>query len=234
MNLTPANSLVATLSAANKAKGARVVSSVVRMLEANARQVLGHTKNRGDVSGGGKKPWKQKGTGRARAGSTRSPLWRKGGTAHGPRSNRNYTLALPEKLKASALGAALSFKAEAGELYHADSLPSDGKTKSLLELASQRTLLVLEETNLDLVRASRNLANLTAKLATTINAKDVLNASRVVGTDEALKALIDRVSRYESRGTKPATTKASRNSNVPPSPEATVGHSVTRNSKESE
>lgn len=193
MNLTPAKSLVATLSPANQAKGARVVSSVVRMIEANARQVLGHTLNRGDVSGGGKKPWKQKGTGRARAGSTRSPLWRKGGTAHGPRKNRNYALTLPDKLKHSALGVALSLKAETENLLHIDSLPTDGKTKSLTELTTQRTLLVLEETNINIVRASRNLSGLVTKLASAVNAKDILKANRVIGTEAALKALISRL-----------------------------------------
>lgn len=214
MNLSSAKQLVPTINQSSRDPSAHVLASVVRMYEANARPVLGHTRNRGDVSGGGKKPWKQKGTGRARAGSTRSPLWRGGGTAHGPRSNRNYSLTLPDKLKMNALGIALALKADAGAILTVDTLPTDGKTKSLTDLARNQTLLVLDDANQAVMRASRNLSGLATKLAAIVNAKDVLKASRVVGTDAALKTLVNRVTRHESRVTTPSATTKVRTSKV--------------------
>jgi len=204
MNLSSAKQLVSTPTKHSAAKVSSLISSVMRMFDANARQVLGHTKNRGDVSGGGKKPWKQKGTGRARAGSTRSPLWRKGGTAHGPRNTRNYTLTLPDKVKQSALGTALLLKAQTDALFSLDSLPTDGKTKLLKELNDGTTLLVLTEANQSIWRASRNLQKLQAKLVTAVNAKNVLQSGRVVGTEAALKALITHAGLTTA---KPATEK---------------------------
>src|SRR5690606_13420335 len=109
---------------------------VVRGYDANRRAPRAHTKTRGEISGGGRKPWKQKGTGRARAGSTRSPLWRKGGTVFGPRSTRNYAVTLPAKLRLRALALALNLRAQGKHIFTLDTLPTDGKTKSLAPVLS--------------------------------------------------------------------------------------------------
>src|SRR6185503_8469352 len=98
-----------------------LMAEAVRVQQANARKGLAHTKTRGEVSGGGKKPWKQKGTGRARVGSTRSPIWRHGGVTFGPRSNRNWELKINKKAKTKALFMSLSDKAKDGKLIVIDS-----------------------------------------------------------------------------------------------------------------
>jgi large subunit ribosomal protein L4 len=98
-----------------------LMHQVVTVMQANARTPVAHTKNRGDVRGGGKKPWQQKGTGRARHGSTRSPIWKGGGVTHGPRKEKVYARALPKKMRAKALFMALSQKLKDGELIFVDS-----------------------------------------------------------------------------------------------------------------
>jgi large subunit ribosomal protein L4 len=99
-----------------------LVHQVMHSMTSNARDTIAHTKTRGEVRGGGKKPWRQKGTGRARHGSTRSPLWVGGGVAHGPRSDKNYARKVNRKLKAKALFTVLSKKYRDGEVLFVDSL----------------------------------------------------------------------------------------------------------------
>ncbi len=107
-----------------------LMHQVVVTMRANARTSIAHTKNRGDVRGGGKKPWKQKGTGRARHGSTRSPIWRGGGVTFGPRNDKDYSRVLPKKMRARALSIALSQKFKDKELIFVDRLVfSEPKTK---------------------------------------------------------------------------------------------------------
>lgn len=101
---------------------ADLVHQVVTGMQANARPTVAHTKFRGEVSGGGKKPWKQKGTGRARHGSTRSPIWRHGGITHGPRADRDYSVKINKKMRAAALMTLLSRKYKDGEVILVDSL----------------------------------------------------------------------------------------------------------------
>ncbi len=101
---------------------ADLVHQVVVGMQANARPTVAHTKFRGEVRGGGKKPWKQKGTGRARHGSTRSPIWSGGGTAHGPRAERDYSVTIPKKMRARALASLLSKKYKEGEVVFVDKL----------------------------------------------------------------------------------------------------------------
>jgi len=104
--------------------------SVIRQL-ANARQPSAHVKHRGEVRGGGKKPWKQKGTGRARFGSTRNPIWRSGGVAFGPRNTRNYTLNMPKKARRAALFSCLSQKAAENKVFALDTYQTETpKTKA--------------------------------------------------------------------------------------------------------
>lgn len=101
---------------------ADLVHQVVVSMESSARTPVAHTKNRGEVSGGGKKPWKQKGTGRARHGSTRSPIWVGGGVTHGPRNEKDYTRKVNKKMKAKALYTILSAKFKKGQILFVDSL----------------------------------------------------------------------------------------------------------------
>jgi large subunit ribosomal protein L4 len=113
---------------------------VVTSMIDNARTPVAHTKNRGDVRGGGKKPWQQKGTGRARHGSIRSPIWRGGGVTHGPRNEKNFTRAIPKKMRAKALFMALSRKFKDGEVIFVDSLglaaPKTAEAKKALTALS--------------------------------------------------------------------------------------------------
>ncbi|MEK7148117.1 MAG: 50S ribosomal protein L4 [Patescibacteria group bacterium] len=109
---------------------ADLVKQVADSLLSSARKNIAHTKNRGEVSGGGKKPWKQKGTGRARHGSTRSPIWVGGGVAHGPRNEKNYDRKVSKKMKVKALYTILSRKLKDGEVLFVDSFAlSEPKTK---------------------------------------------------------------------------------------------------------
>jgi large subunit ribosomal protein L4 len=112
-----------------------MLHDVVVAMQSNARAGNAHTKMRGEVSGTGKKPWRQKGTGRARHGSTRSPIWVGGGIAHGPRSEKDYSKKINKKVKRKALLMALSQKARAGQVLFVEALPSEvGKTKDAATL----------------------------------------------------------------------------------------------------
>jgi large subunit ribosomal protein L4 len=133
-----------------------LMHQVVTSMQDNARPNVAHTKNRGDVRGGGRKPWAQKGTGRARHGSTRSPIWRGGGVTHGPRNDKDYSRGIPKKMRAKALFMALSRKFKDGEIMFIDTFGlSAPKTaaakKSLMQLA---TVSGFERLN----RKKRNLA----------------------------------------------------------------------------
>lgn len=112
---------------------------VVTTMEANARTPVAHTKDRGDVRGGGKKPWQQKGTGRARHGSIRSPIWKGGGVAHGPRKEKIYAREIPKKMRAKALYMALSKKLADGQVLFVDQLGFD-KPKTAAAAKSLKTL----------------------------------------------------------------------------------------------
>ncbi|MEQ1499846.1 MAG: 50S ribosomal protein L4 [Parcubacteria group bacterium] len=116
---------------------ADLVHQVVVSMESSARPNVAHTKNRGEVSGGGKKPWQQKGTGRARHGSTRSPIWRHGGVTHGPRSDKNFDRKINKKMKAKALYTILSDKFKNGKVLFIDDLSLKAiKTKDAREVLS--------------------------------------------------------------------------------------------------
>lgn len=120
---------------------ADLVHQVITGMQANARPTVANTKFRGEVRGGGKKPWKQKGTGRARHGSTRSPIWRKGGVAHGPRAERDYSVKINRKARAAALASLLSRKHRDGEVIFVDKLafskPATKEAKAALVALSK-------------------------------------------------------------------------------------------------
>jgi large subunit ribosomal protein L4 len=162
---------------------------------ANGRQNLAVTKQRGEVSGGGKKPWKQKGTGRARFGSSRNPIWRGGGIAFGPTGNENYTKAINLKAKRLAIRQALSLSADAGKVVVIEDIATKGgKTAELVALlakigATKNVILAVEHKNDELVRATRNIQNVKLVQANYLNVFDVMNADTLVLTTASLTVL---------------------------------------------
>jgi large subunit ribosomal protein L4 len=164
------------------------------MYLANARSAQAKTKKRGEVSGGGKKPWKQKGTGRARFGSSRVPIWRGGGVAFGPTGDQNYTMKLSVGAKRTALRQALSLANKAGKLVQIDTFACpEGKTKETIKLLDankitkeQRVLLVVSVKD-DLVRrATNNVNQVKAVQAMYLNVFDILNADKILISKKAL------------------------------------------------
>jgi large subunit ribosomal protein L4 len=170
---------------------AGLLHQAVRRQQANDRQGTHKTKTRGEVSGGGKKPWKQKGTGRARQGSTRAPQWRHGGTVFGPQP-RSYEQKMPRKQRRLALKAALSVKSEEGAVRVIEEITlQEPKTRVVAGLFAQlgagaRTLFVIPEHDLLLEKSTRNLASVKTILATNLNPSDVLIADTLVFTRSAL------------------------------------------------
>jgi len=151
---------------------------------ATQRKGTAATKNRTLVRGGGAKPWKQKGTGRARAGTRRSPLWRGGGTIFGPMP-RGYGFSLPKKVKEAALRAALSLKRQEGKLIVLDSFPLEGfKTQKVLEVLKkfqiENALIVTDEKNPLLERSVRNIPGLQVLRHNGLNVYDILNHEHLI------------------------------------------------------
>jgi large subunit ribosomal protein L4 len=170
---------------------------VVNMQRANRRAGTSATKTRGQVSGGGKKPWRQKGTGRARAGSSRSPIWVGGATVFGPQP-RDYSYRMPASARRSALRSALAMKRRDGELIVIDAIDiPDGKTKSvvamLAALGVESALIVTEAANPMLERAARNLPTVKVLRAVGANVYDILRYRHLVLTRAAVAALSGRV-----------------------------------------
>ncbi|HSX31175.1 MAG TPA: 50S ribosomal protein L4 [Candidatus Saccharimonadales bacterium] len=162
---------------------------------ANGRENLAVTKTRGLISGGGRKPWKQKGTGRARFGSSRNPIWRGGGIVFGPTGEENYSKKLPVAAKRQAIRQALSLAAAADKVVVIEKLASkEGKTSDIVKLltklgAKRATLVVVTEKTPELIRAVANLGDVKLASATYVNVFDVMNADMVVMTADALKAI---------------------------------------------
>jgi len=175
-----------------------VLYQALVMYNANSRQGNAATKTRGDVSGGGKKPFRQKGTGRARAGSTRSPLWRHGGTIHGPQV-RDYSYSIPKTIKRLAFMSSINSKLNDNKIKCVDSVEvKEPKTKiiaSMLEALklSGKTLLVLADNNKDVLRASKNIARLNVKNYKDVNTMDFLLCEDVVISKQALVKLPERL-----------------------------------------
>jgi large subunit ribosomal protein L4 len=175
-----------------------VIHQAVVMYNANNRQGTVSTKTRSEVSGGGKKPWAQKGTGRARQGSTRSPLWKKGGIAFGPKP-RDFGYSVPKKVRIAALRESLNAKFLGNSLICVDQLEVlSGKTKEFVAILKNlkvqgRTLAVLDGTNEKTLLASRNIARLTLARALDVNAADIMSNKNVLVTTEALKTLLKRI-----------------------------------------
>jgi large subunit ribosomal protein L4 len=157
---------------------------VVRRSLASQRRGSASTKNRALVRGGGAKPWRQKGTGRARAGSRRSPLWRGGGTIFGPMP-RDYSFSLPKKVKQAALRAALSLKRQEGKLVLLDDFPLEGfKTRKILEVLKkfqvEDALIVTDEKHLFLERSARNIPKIQILRYEGLSVYDILNHEHLI------------------------------------------------------
>ena len=168
-------------------------SAVINYL-ANQRQGTQSTKTRSEVSGGGRKPWRQKGTGHARQGSTRSPQWTHGGIALGPKP-RSYRFALPKKVRRLALKSAFSSKVMADEMLVLESLSLEEiKTKTIVNMlnalgADRKVLLVLPEKDEKIVLSARNIPGVKTALVNTLNVYDILNCDKfIVVISDTVKA----------------------------------------------
>ena len=171
-----------------------VLYDALTLARNNARQGTADTKTRSEVSGGGKKPWRQKGTGRARQGSTRAPHWIKGGIVFGPHP-RSYAKKMNRKERRLALKSALSYKVIESEMIVVDNFDLEtGKTKdakvALNNLkANKKVLLVVDELNDNVILATRNLNNVVLLEASEINTYDVIAADNMIITEKAVKAI---------------------------------------------
>lgn len=166
--------------------------SVIRQL-ANRRQVSAHVKTRADVRGGGKKPWRQKGTGRARFGSTRNPIWRGGGVAFGPRNVRNFKLDMPKKARRMALFSCLSLKAADSKVFALEAYKvKEPKTKDFAALieklpAGRSLLIVLEEKDELIEKSANNIPTVKTILVDYLNPHDLLTFDNVMFLESSLK-----------------------------------------------
>ncbi|MGE5541190.1 MAG: 50S ribosomal protein L4 [Bacillota bacterium] len=176
---------------------ADLVHQVVVGMQANARPTTAHTKFRGEVSGGGKKPWKQKGTGRARHGSTRSPIWKGGGVSHGPRAEKSYEVKINRKMRTAALASVLSKKLKDGEVIFVDALSfSAPKTKDAIsalaaiakasgqkELLTKRknaAVIALSGKDANTEKSFRNMSNLITEEVRNLNPVDLMTKKFVI------------------------------------------------------
>lgn len=189
-----------------------LVHQVVVGMEANARPVTAHTKDRSEVSGGGKKPWKQKGTGRARHGSTRSPIWKGGGVTHGPRAEKIYAVKINKKMRSAALASVLSKKLKDGEIIFVDSLAFTApKTKEAVaalgaiakaanksELKTKRknaAIIALAGKDKNIEKSFSNIGSLITQEARNLNPVDLVHKKFLVieRPEETFKVLLARV-----------------------------------------
>lgn len=173
----------------------KLLRDAVIMYEANKRQGTACTKTKGEVAGGGRKPWAQKHTGRARAGSIRSPLWKGGGVSHGPKP-RDYSFSIPKKARRLALCTALSAKARDNELVVIDDLnfavPKTSQMVSILKalnIDNSSCLIVIPKANETVWKSARNIPSVKVMTSTELNAYEVLRPKKVLLTKEALSSI---------------------------------------------
>jgi large subunit ribosomal protein L4 len=171
-----------------------LIKQVVKRYLANKRRGTASTKNRSEVRGGGAKPWKQKGTGRARAGTNRSPVWVGGGTVFGP-SPRDYSFSLPKKMKIAALKSALSDKLKNKEIIIIDELLlKENKTSKMVEIlknlqASKKPLIITEKEDTMIVLSVRNIKGAMVLPVSKINTYDLINQEKIIITKKALQKI---------------------------------------------
>ncbi len=181
---------------------ADLVHEVVRLMNSNSRNNIAHTKTRGEVRGGGKKPWKQKGTGRARHGSTRSPIWVGGGVAHGPRNTQNYERKINKKARTKALYTILSKKFKEGEVIFVDEIKFDkpktkeaknilislSKIKGCEKLASKKVntaIVALDKKATAVQKSFNNFGNISVEEFRNINPVSILNHTYLIISNPA-------------------------------------------------
>jgi large subunit ribosomal protein L4 len=170
-----------------------IIYDVVKMQLASRRSGTASTKTRSDVSGGGKKPWRQKGTGRARAGTTRSPIWRGGGIVFGPHP-RDYSYSIPKKVRKKAIISALSMKFKENKMLILKDFPMEKIStrifKGVFDLFSlKKALFVLDDNNAVLLKSSRNLKNVKMIRSEGINVYDILNHEHLILLEPSVKKI---------------------------------------------
>ena len=173
-----------------------LVHDAVVAQQANVRVAIAHTKDRGEVAGTGKKPWKQKGTGRARHGSRRSPIWIGGGITFGPRSIRNFALKINKKARRKALAMVLTDKVKNGQFFAVEQLNvENGKTKELaaligkLPVAGKKTLILVEPQKRDVSKAARNIPNIETLPINSLNIVALLKQPNVLISKDGIDLL---------------------------------------------
>ncbi|MBI2098917.1 50S ribosomal protein L4 [Candidatus Uhrbacteria bacterium] len=172
-----------------------LLHQAVTAQQANARKPIAHTKDRGEVSGGGKKPWKQKGTGRARHGSIRSPIWVGGGVTFGPNKDRNFGVKINKKMKRKALLMCLSDKAAESKVIVLDKFAmEDYKTSRVAKLLKNLscvggTIFVLPGVDQVIKKSAQNIPRLQTAMAGSLNAVDLLKAKNLLTTSDGLEAI---------------------------------------------
>lgn len=173
-----------------------LVHEAVVAQTANSRVAIAHTKDRSEVAGTGKKPWKQKGTGRARHGSRRSPIWIGGGITFGPRSNRNFSVKLNKKTRRKALAMVLTDKVQSGQFIAVEQLAvGEGKTKQLaallkhLPIAGKKTLILVEPENKTVSMAAKNISHVETLPIHALNVVDLLKKPNVLISKDGIDIL---------------------------------------------
>jgi large subunit ribosomal protein L4 len=172
-----------------------LLHEVVRIQDANSRRILGTTKDRSEVRGGGRKPWKQKGTGRARHGSRRSPIWSGGGITFGPNLLRNFKLKVNKKVRRKAIAMALSDRLNDKKFMVIDTFGADAKTSELkgmlsaLSVADEKVLLITTKEDTGVIRAAKNLPRVKTISAQSLNAKDLLLSNVHIASKAAVEKI---------------------------------------------
>jgi len=184
----------------NVAPKESVVHQVYNAILANARIPWADTKGRGEVRGGGKKPWKQKGTGRARHGSIRSPIWKGGGITFGPKTDRSYKQKVNKKMNRKAVAMCLTDKIAQSKFIVLDALEISGKTKEFAKVrgslagSGKSTLVLIKESNENVLRASKNMEKCQVARAIDVNVVDLIKNQYVIATKESIDVLQKRLS----------------------------------------
>lgn len=185
----------------------------IHVYQVSQRQGTASTKTRGEVSGGGKKPWRQKGTGRARHGSIRSPIWVGGGVAHGPKP-RPFSVSIPKKVRDLALKSALSLKAKANQIYVVDKFsPKEPKTSLaftlIKKLGLSKPLIITAKSDETVVKSFRNIKVSNVEVALQVNPYQIVRSGNVVFLQEGLDALQNRFGVKSSKKEKAVAKKKS-------------------------
>jgi len=200
---TPANFVrLSAKEFTGKLLSREMLSQIMVSLQSNQRHSIAHTKTRGQVAGSTRKPWRQKGTGRARVGSRQTPLWRGGGIVFGPNKECNFKQKINKKIKTPTLNLILSRKAQAGTVVEFKKIPEFSKTKEVIAflspvLAPKNNLIVFKTSNPLIMRALRNISYIKTVLPTSLSLIDVASAHQIIFFPGALETLQARLIRLK-------------------------------------